>query len=397
MDVSNLLLVMLLAVLAPLLADAVPRLIVPVAVVEVLLGIVAGPQVLGIMHVDRAVSGFSEFGLGFLFFLAGMEIDLGRIRGRPLRTATTAWLIGLVAAVGVAAALYAAGLPASPMYLGLALATTALGTLLPALADARQVETRLGRAVMACGAVGEFLPIVGIALVLEPRHQHLRTVLLLNLFVVIILAGVVLARRFRPPRLSRLVHETMHSTGQLAIRLSVLLLLALMALAFAFGLDVLLGAFAAGAIVAQVIGTSEAGDVDNLRALRAKYEGIGFGIVIPVYFLATGARFDLRALLSGPLPVLLMLGFLVLFVVLRGLPSALLARRAGMVARRVPLMLLTATALPLVVTITGLGTGSGNMSGTVASSLVGAAMLSVLVFPSVALGLVRRGSGPARS
>jgi Kef-type K+ transport system membrane component KefB len=295
-------------------------------------------------------------------------------------------VVSLVAAVAVALVLFAAGLPAAPQYLGLALATTALGTLLPALSDAGELDTGLGRAVMACGAVGEFLPIVGIALVLDSAHRHLRTVLLLDAFVLVVLAAFVVARRWRPARLVRVVRQTLHSSAQLAVRLSVLLLLALIGLAQAFGLDVLLGAFAAGMIVSQVLGT--AGE-ELLHAVRGKYEGIGFGFAVPVFFVATGARFDLDALLH-PLTVLLMLGLAGLLLVVRGLPSALLARRTVPGARPVPLLLLTATGLPLVVTITGLGVAAGRMSEAVASALVGAAMLSVLLFPATALVLVRR-------
>jgi Kef-type K+ transport system membrane component KefB len=390
MHVTNLLIAATLAVLAPLVVDVLPRITVPVAVIEVLLGIVAGPQVLGLLHVDGVVSGFSEFGLAFLFFLAGVEVDLGRIRGRPLAVAGFGWGISVLLAAIVAIALYAAGLDAAPQYLALALVTTALGALLPALADAGQLRSGLGRLVMACGAVGEFGPIVCIALVLDTTHRHVRTVLALNLFVVAVLAAVLVARRWRPDRLIRLVRQTMHSSGQLAVRLSVLLLLALIALASAFGLDVLLGAYSAGMIVNQVIDTADPAGAEHLRTLQAKYEGIGFGFAIPVFFVTTGADFDLRALLAQPWALGLMLVFLALFVAVRGLPGALLARRAGLLGSPVPAMLLTATALPLVVTVTNLALADGAMSAPVAAALVGAAVLSVLVFPATALSLPSR-------
>jgi len=389
--ITNLLIVLALAALAPLVVDLVPRITIPVAVVEVLLGLFLGPQLLGVLHVDRVVNAFSDFGLAMLFFLAGVDVDVRRIRGTPLVTATLGWVLGLGAAMAVATGLYAGGLAATPQYLALALATTALGTLLPALADAGQLDTGLGRSIMACGTVGEFLPIVCIALILDPVHTHLAAVALLNLFVLVVLAAVLVARRWRPHRLVRVVRQTMHSSAQLAVRLSVLLLLALIGLAQVFGLDVLLGAFAAGMIVAQVLGTA---DPAFLESLQEKYQGIGFGITIPVFFVATGARFDLAALLGSPLTLVLMVGFVALLMALRGLPSALLARRAGLVDRPVPLLLLTATSLPLVVTITNLGVQDGRMSSPVASALVGAAMLSVLVFPATALVALRRHNEP---
>lgn len=392
---TNLVVALVLAGLAPVLVDLLPRVKVPVAVVEVLLGIVAGPQVLGLLHVDAIVDGLSDFGLAFLFFLAGIELDIGRIRGRPLATAVLGWAGTLVLAVPVALVLHAVGLRAAPLYLTLALATTALGALLPALGDAGQLDTPLGRIVMACGSVGEFLPIVCIALLLTPSTNHLRTVLALNVFVIVVLAGVVLARRWRPARFVRLVRQTMHESGQLGVRVSVLLLLALVWLAAEFGLDVLLGSFAAGVIVAQVISTADEEGRAHLASLQVKFEGIGYGFAIPLFFVATGATFDLRALLGSPAALLMMVGFLALFLVVRGLPSALLARRRRLVPTTAPLLLLTATALPLVVTVTDLAVRAKAMSTQVASALVGAAMLSMLLFPVLALELVKRTGRPA--
>lgn len=391
MALTNLLVAVAVGVAAPLIAHAIPRIAVPVIVVEVLLGILVGPQVLHLMEVDDVVAGFSQFGVAFLFFMAGLEVDLGRIRGRPLRAAGLGWVIGMAAALLVGVGAAAAGLHTAPLYLGLALSTTALGALLPVLSDAGQMEGTLGRVAMACGAVGEFVPIVVIALALNPGQKELRTVVLLNLFVLVVLAAILLSRRWQPTFVARVVRATMRSSGQLAMRMSILLLLGLVTLANLFGLDILLGAFAAGMIVSQVVGAHEIPD-EHLDHLLGKYQGIGFGFAIPIFFVATGARFDLRALLSGVGPVLLMVVFLGLFLLLRGLPSTLLTRRAGLRVPGWPATLLCATALPLVVTITDDGVATHNMPVTVASALVGAAVLSVLVFPAAALALLERRS-----
>ncbi|GAA4215051.1 cation:proton antiporter [Actinocatenispora rupis] len=389
MNLTNLLVAAAVAVAAPLVAAAIPRIVVPVAVLEVLLGIVVGPQVLHLLAVDRLVSGFSQFGVAFLFFMAGLEVDLGRIKGPPLRAAGFGWLIGMAGALLVGFGAAAAGLHTAPLYLALALSTTALGALLPVLQDAGHMDSALGRVTMACGAVGEFVPIVVIALALNTTHRRLTTVLLLNVFVLVVLAAIVLVRRWQPALVIRVTRATMASSGQLAVRMSLLLLLALVALANAFGLDVLLGAFAAGMIVSQVVGAHDVPD-EHLERLIGRYQGIGFGFAIPIFFVATGARFDLHALFAGIGPPLLMLLFVGLFLVLRGLPSTILVRRAGLDVPAVPVTLLCATALPLVVTITDDGVATHHMPVPVASALVGAAVLSVLVFPASALALMER-------
>jgi Kef-type K+ transport system membrane component KefB len=384
---QSLLVVLALALLAPLVSDAIRRLIVPVAVVEVLLGIAFGPQGLGLIEVDTVTSALSTFGLLFLFFLAGLEIDFERIAGRPLRVAAAGWLISFGLALGVAALLGLAGLEANVLYLGLALCTTALGTLLPILGDAGAGESMLGRYVMAAGAVGEFVPIVLIATLLNSNEKPLSAVLSLNLFVIVVLIGLWAARKWKPPHLTRIIRDTMHTSGQVAVRMSMVLIAGAAYLAVRFGLESLLGAFAAGIMAAQVLRRLDT--PAQVKAVVTKYEAVGFGLLIPVYFIITGAKFDLDALLANPWLFALVAVFLLLMLAVRGLPTALLAR-PGLDGPPLPLALLTATQLPLVVTITGEAVKDGHMTAAIASAMVGAAMLSVLVFPTLALSGGRR-------
>ena len=379
------------ATLAPIIVDAVPRIRIPVVVMEIVLGIVVGPQVLGLAHTNSIITAASNVGLAFLFFLAGFEIDYDRIRGQPLRLGSLGWLMSLAVAFALAGMLRVFGVIQSPEYVALAVATTTIGTLLPILRDAGELDTRFGTYVLAAGAIGEFGPIVLIALLLNQERRTLVSAILLNVFVVIALAGVLLVRRWRSPRLHRLVKETMHSSAQLAVRLSIVILALFVFAAQKFGLEFLLGAFAAGVIVAQAVKQWGGANPEEVEALRVKYEGLGFGLLIPIFFVVSGISFDLKALFADAESLLLVPLFLALFLVVRGLPAVLLYRR-DLPDDRGPLALLCATELPLVITITGLAVANHSMTELIATCMVGAAMLSVLLFPLLALASKRRQS-----
>lgn len=372
-----------LAVLAPILADLPSRIRLPVVVAEIGLGILVGPQVLDLVRPDDVIEFLSQLGLGFLFFLAGLEIDVTFVRGRPLRLATAGWVISVVLALALAVALEKEG--SAQWALGaLALTTTALGALLPILRDAGELSTPFGRFTVAFGVVGEFGPIVAIAVVLEGNDHRIASVVLLCVFLALaVLAGLV-AMRVRPPRVVRLIAETMHSSVQLAVRLSVGILLALLFVADRFGLDILLGAFAAGMIVG-LVARGEQGE-----PLRAKIEGLGFGFFIPIFFVFTGITFDLDALLGSTKALIELPVFLLLLLVIRGLPAAILARKDLPRYELAPLALFTATGLPLIVAITTIGLDQGVMAPETAAALVGAGMLSVFLYPFLGFELRRR-------
>ncbi len=381
---NSLLVVLGAAALSPILAQTVRKIAVPVAVIEVVLGIVLGPQVLGLIRIDPTVTTLSQLGVVFLFFLAGQAVDVERLKGAPLRVAALGWLatFGLALVFGLLG--YRLGLWAQPHYAALAMSTTALSTLLPVLADAGHAGTTVGRYVLAAGVIGSFVPIVIIELLINPRHGRFQAALIFNAFFLLVCVALLTARRWRPRWLVRPVKATMHSSGQLAVRLSVVLLLALVALAVAVKLDVILAAFAAGLVVRQAMRDAD------VRAFVAKHEGIGYGVLIPVFFIATGARFDLRGLLANPLSLLLMVGVLGAFLLARGLPTALLARFVDRGLPGAALATLTATQLPLVVAVTDTAVSHRAMSSGVAAAFVGAGLLSVLVYPVIALATLSR-------
>jgi Kef-type K+ transport system membrane component KefB len=357
---------------------AVRGLIVPVVVVELALGVVLGPRVLG-LHVDEFVAFFSDLGLGLLFFFAGYEIDVRRIRGQPLRLALLGWAVSLALAYTIGGVLAAAGIVLSLLYTGSSLATTALGTLIPMLSDAGELRTRFGTYLLAAGAVGEFGPILLLTLILSTQRP-LHNALILIMFVGLAVGVAVLAVR-SSERTLPLFERTLEGSSQLAVRWIVVLVFALALLAFELGLDLLLGGFAAGLITREVLRTRE------MPAFDSKLTAVAFGVFVPFFFVVSGMRLDITALVASLSGVMKMLVFFLLFLLVRGTPAVLLYRRVLDRRERIALALLTSTQLPLVIAITTVAAETGHMLHSTAAALVGAAVLSTLVFPILGLRL----------
>jgi Kef-type K+ transport system membrane component KefB len=377
--VGTLVLIGVVAVLSRVLSE----LAVPDVLIEIVLGIIIGPAVLAIAHPDSVVTAFSDMGLSYLMFLAGFELDLARIRGRSLQLAAMGWGISLGIALLVALVLVTIGTVLDAVVVGLALTTTALGTLLADPARRRPPRRAVRQPHDGIGSVGEFGPIVGVAILLDHRDPGL-TALLLVLFVVVAVATTLAAARPHPPKVIRLLHRHLQSSTQLPIRVAVLFIFGLVYLAFRLGLDVLLGAFAAGIVVRLFVRGEDSGIV------KGKLEAIGFGFLVPIFFIVSGMNFHLTALTSSPSALLRVPLFLVLLLVVRGTPALLRYRRDLPPRLRPPLALFSATALPLVVVITTIGVAEGRMRPVNAAALVGAGMLSVLLYPMLARLLLGR-------
>ncbi|WP_327658617.1 cation:proton antiporter [Streptomyces sp. NBC_00483] len=396
---GTLILIMAAAVLAPLLAHGLGRWVrVPVIIFEIVLGILMGPDVLGWARSGEITDILANLGLSLLIFLAGYEIQFDAIRGDTLRRSVWAWVISLAAGLVVALALTGLDFPKS-VIIGTALTSTALGTVVPILRDSGDLQGRFGTVTTAFGAVGEFGPIIAISVLLSGRDPGLSTVIL-AVFAAITAGAVFWALRPRPPWFTRVIQTTLHTSGQFAVRFVMLLLVSMLALSQAFGLDVLLGAFAAGLLTRLVLqGTAPEVGKDVL----SKIEGLGFGFLVPLFFIVTGIEFDLSSLLSGGRPLVLLPVFLVLFLVLfllvRGLPAYALAPRDLSPLSRRALTLHSATCLPLVVAITTIGLAEELLGRGEAAAMVGAAMVSVLVFPLLGLRLrgKEREAVPART
>jgi Kef-type K+ transport system membrane component KefB len=317
-----------------------------------------------------------------LFFFAGYEIDFERIRGRPLALGVAAWVASLALAYGIGGLLALAGVVLSLLYTGSALATTAIGTLIPILRDTGELGTRFGTHLLAAGALGEFGPILLVTLVLaggQPLHE---AAILAAFVAVAVVTGVFAVRS--ATRGWPLLVRTFESSAQLAIRLTVVLVFGLVALASELGLDLLLGGFVAGLITRQALHGREE------TIFESKVTAIGYGFLIPFFFVTSGMAFDAHSLVSSGSALLKLPLFLVLFLVVRGVPALLIYRRELPARRdRAALAFYCATELPLVVAITTLAVDQGDMRPSTSAALVGAAILSTLIYPLAAMALRR--------
>jgi Kef-type K+ transport system membrane component KefB len=381
-DSESFLAVVVAAALAALVAGIVStRLPLPVVVVEIVLGICIGPELLDFAHPDDFLEFFSSLGLGMLFFFAGYEIDFERIRGSPLRLAVLGWLLSLILAYSLGGLLALTGLVLSLLFTGSALATTAIGTLIPVLSDAGELRTRFGTYLLAAGAIGEFGPILLITLVFSTKGAA-SNALILGAFIALAVVTAVLAVR-GVGRGWELLDRTLETSGQLAIRIAVVTVFALGALAASLGLDLLLGGFVAG-VIARIALTGR-----EVEVLDSKLTAVGYGFFIPFFFVVSGIKFDLSSLTEHPLRLLELPLFLGLFLVVRGVPALVLYRGVLELRDRVSLALFSATALPLVVAITTIAVEEGHMRSSTAASLVGAGILSTAILPMAGLSMRR--------
>ncbi|MEU6070765.1 cation:proton antiporter [Streptomyces sp. NPDC047082] len=391
-DVSfvNLFAVTLVALLAPFLLGLAPKVRIPAVVLEIVAGIVLGPSALGWIRADLPVQIVALLGLAFLLFLAGLEIDVDRLRGRLLGSALLGYAITVVLGVAAGVAFGAADWVHSPVLVAVTLSATSLGLVVPVLQDAGRVNTDLGQITIAASSVADFAAVLLLSLFFSGSGGSTgsRVVLLVAFAALVAVAAVAVGLAGRSMRVGDVLLRLQDTTAQIRVRAAVVLLVAFVALAEKFGLESILGAFLAGGVV---------GLVDRESAshphFRIKLEAIGYGFVIPVFFVASGLRLDLRGLLASPSALLRVPVFLLALLVVRGVPALLYRRSVGN-RSSLAVALLQATSLPFLVTATQVGVASGLMTPVTAAALVCAGLLSVLLFPVSALALLRKQARP---
>jgi Kef-type K+ transport system membrane component KefB len=372
------------ALLAAVLVGLLPRLPVPQVVLLLAGGVVLGPDVLGLGSAAD-VRVLADVGLGFVFLLAGYEIDLRLFREDAGRRALASWVTSFGLAVAVVAVLRAAGLVEALLPVALGLTTTALGTLLPVLREAGLLRGRLGRHLLATGGVGELLPVLIIAVFLGSQGRATALASLLGVAVLAVALGLLRHGIREGSRLADVVRAGQHETAQITLRATILLLLVLVAVTDRFHLDAVLGAFLAGLVLRQWVGTAA-------PVLESKLDAVGYGFFAPLFFVYSGMGLDLAAIASAPLRLLL---FLVLMLVVRGGPVLLVYRGVLPRRERWQTALVSATALPVLVALTEIAVRSGTMTTVDAAALVGAGVVTVLVLPALAVVVGRRPVEPA--
>jgi Kef-type K+ transport system membrane component KefB len=388
---NSVLIIAAVAVLVPLVLGLVPRLPVPEAVLEVIAGIVVGPAVLGWVRVDAPVQVLSDLGLGMLLFLAGLEIDIERLRGPLARLAVSAFAVSVVLGIGCAYAFRLAGEAVHPLLMAIVLMSTSTGLLLPLLKDTGEDGTDFGQLVMTAAALAEIVPIMLLSLFFSAASTSpgARLISLAIFAVLVVLSGFALGRVRRLDRVGQLISRLADSSAQLRVRASLTLALAFGVLAYRFGFASILGAFAAGLLVRLV----ELSQPTPHPQFQVKLEGIGFGFLVPIFFIATGAGFPLKALLTNPAALAAVPLFLAALLLVRGLPALLYARLIGR-RRAVAAGLLQATTLTFVIVAAQIGLADEKITPTAAASLLAAGLLSAAVFPAVARRFLPRAAAP---
>jgi Kef-type K+ transport system membrane component KefB len=383
---SGLAIVAAAALAAPLALGLFPRIRLPAIVLEIVLGIVIGPQVLGWVSIDTPIQVMSLLGLAFLLLLAGLEVEYERFRGRLLRLTALGYAISFGLALLIGLGLYASGLVKSPLLVGIALSATSVGIVIPVLKDVGQVGTSFGQLVVAGASIAEIATMVLLSLFFSGEASGIGVKLvLLGLFGLFVIAvGVAAIGAERSMRISAALLRLQDTTAEIRIRGSFLLLTLFVVLAKRVGLEAILGAFLAGAIVKLV-------DRDQTMThpqFRQKLEAVGYGVFVPVFFVATGVRFDLNALFANATNLSRVPIFLAALLVARGLPAlvykSLTTRRQTLAAA-----LLQATSLSFLVVAGQIGVQLDLLRPAVYAALVAAGLLSVLLFPLTALTLLR--------
>ena len=379
---------------APLLLGFVPSFRLPAIVLELATGIVLGPSVLDWVQVDDAVQVLSLLGLAFLLFIAGLEVDFDRLRGRLLEITGLAFAVSVGLALVAGFALDAAGLIQSPLLVAIMFSATGLGIVIPVLKDTDNVESRFGQLTIAGASIAEVLTIVLLSLFFSGTHSSLGAkLLLLGGFLLLIAAvGFAVMEAQHSMRISGVLLRLQDTTAQIRVRGAFLLMIIMVVLAEKFGLEAILGAFLAGAVIKIV-------DRDRMMThgeFRTKLEAAGFGVFIPFFFVASGIRFDGGALFASATSVLKVPLFLVILLLVRGLP-AFLYRRQVTGTETVAAGLLQATSLSLFVVASGIGMELGLISQGTGAALIAAGLLSVVIFPLSALTILRRSARGQRS
>jgi len=382
---TGLLIVVAVAFAAPFVLGLFPRVRLPSVVLEIVVGIIVGPSVLGWVHIDPTIQVISTIGLGFLLFLAGLEIDFARLRGRVLHRAGAGYLISFALAVVVSLALSGVGLVDTPLLVAITLASTSLGVLIPVLKDAGASDSSLGQLVIAAGSIADFGAIILLSLFFSGQGGVGSTLILIaSLLALAGTALVVVLGAERSARIRADLLRLQDTTAQIRVRGAMVLLVAFAAIAENLGLEVILGTFAAGAVLTL----ADRDQVMTHPVFRRKLEAMGFGLFIPAFFVSTGVRYDVDALVASTSTLVMVPIFLAALLVVRGLP-ALLYR--GVLSRRelIAAALMQATSLPFIVAATAIGQELGVIDAAGSAALIGAGLLSVLVFPATALGLLK--------
>ncbi|EFR31311.1 cation:proton antiporter [Eremococcus coleocola] len=364
----------------PIVARIIPKQIVPETVLLIVAGAILGPNMFDLIKADsNAITVLSELGCAFLFLLAGYEINPRVLTAKDGKKGLATWAVSLLIAFILTSFLpqLASGTQGK-IATALLFTTTALGALMPILKEEGIMDTVIGDKVIAYGTWGELATVLAMAVLLSTRATW-ATGLILGLLVIICLWISFIANKAveHDTRLYNFIEAKAKTTSQSMVRLTILLLILLVAFSAVFELDIVLGAFAAGFVLRYI------SPADN-KDLEEKLDGIAYGFLVPLFFIVSGAHIDLAAVLKYPI---LLVVFILGLVLIRAIPIVVsLSLEKDKEDRldihnRFSVAFYCTTALPLIVAITGIAQRAGLMQADIASVLVAAGALTVFVMP----------------
>jgi Kef-type K+ transport system membrane component KefB len=384
---SNLLIVAAIAFAAPFTLGLAPAVRLPAVVLELVAGIVVGPAGLGWVGVDEPIAVLALIGLAMLLFLAGLEIEFDKLRGPVLRLALVGFAVSFAIAVVVGLGLHAGGFVKSPVFVAIVLSATSLGVVIPVLKDAGLITSSFGQLVVAAASIADVATVILLSLLFSEKSSGVgaKLVLLGALVLLAIVVALFVLLGEHSMRIRDTLVRLQDTTAAIRVRGAFLLLIAFVAVAQKLGLEVILGAFIAGALLALL-------DRDRLMThaqFRLKLDAIGYGVFIPVFFVTSGLRFDLGALTASTSTVARVPIFLAALFTVRALPAIIYRRHLGSARQTVVAGLLQATSLPFIVASTQIGLTLDLLTPATAAGLIAAGLLSVLVFPLASLTILR--------
>ena len=392
---ANLFGIAVVAFVVPFVAGFFPRLRVPAIVLEILAGILVGPAVLGWLQVDDAVAFMALLGVAFLLFLAGLELDLDVLRGPPLRLGAGTFGISLVLAILGSVMLWQVGIVGAPLLVAVALCSTSVGIIVPVLRDTGNLRSEVGVFAVAGGAAAEFGSIVllGILFALPiGSFEYGVTVLIVGL-IALLLFGIAVAallwaieRATRWERARQVTTRLENTSSQLGTRAAVVLVLGMAALAAYFRFEPILGTFLAGIFIGRLLKGH-----DREHVTRGRLEAVGFGFLVPVFFIASRMRLDIENLFT-PEEIGQIALFAGLLLLVRGLPAVVYRRhlsRGGTAA----VGLMQATNLSFLVVAVAVGQRLELITPLTGSALVLAGLVSAIAFPAIAHALLAAETG----
>jgi Kef-type K+ transport system membrane component KefB len=379
-DFRALFFIFLAATLAPFLNRLPFFARTPIVAIELILGIIIGPSLCNLIASDETISFLKELGLVFLFFQAGFEIKHYQIGKSELRLGAISWSVSFTLALIFACLLWVTGLVGSPMLVAIILPTTAFGILIPVLKQSGDLDSPLGRHVLGCAAVGELAPLILASIALAHQQHHIHQAFLSLIFLFIAAGLIAFLVKYRTEEHIAKMSYWISEGGVLPFRVTMLVLLGFVSLADSFGMETVVGAYVAGMAIAMLAG----GAKDEI--LERRLTAIGSGFFVPLFFVVSGVTFNLPMLFLNPITLMLFFLFCIVFISIRLAPAGLF-RHALSQNDCIAQSLLSSTTLPLVVAITYLGAQTGQMTQETATALVGAAIITVTLFPTIAFWL----------